>query len=166
MTKHHLFACRPALKCEFMHWIWFEVQFFLLTSAFATAFRGNSNRRLQSAHNKAASLCWRPSNCHVTRKRESSWTSRGRQASKRMREAAVDAHFTFTSYFFLCWPFLFSQLLLAPLLEIIVKFKVKAYASLHNDLYLKTDKICHKFCKKRINIREKQDVTIFTFFKT
>lgn len=81
LTKHHLFACRPALTCEIMHWIWFEVQFFLLTSVFATGFRGNSNRRLQSAHNKAALLCSRPSNCHVTRKRESSWTSGGKQAN-------------------------------------------------------------------------------------
>lgn len=89
-----------------------------------------------------------------------------RQAGKRMREAAVDAHFTFTSCFFLCWPFLFSQLLFAPLLEIIVKFKVKAYASLHNDLYLKTEKICHKFCKRKKETHQgKQEVTIFTVLK-
>lgn len=80
-----------------------------------------------------------------------------------MREAAVDAHFTFTSCFFLCWPFLFSQSLITPLLEIIVKFKVKAYASLHNDLYLKTEKICHKFSKKRNNIRENKKLQFSLF---
>lgn len=63
-----------------------------------------------------------------------------------MREAAVDAHFTqpvsaFLPALAICF---FLRLFLAPLMRVLVKFKVKAYTGLHNDLYLDTSRICQR----------------------
>lgn len=114
--------------------------FFPLTSAFATAIRGNSNHRSQSAHNKTALLCSRPSNSHVTKKEKvHELPKAGSQANTwvelHRRTYTVfwlDVVFSCGGHFFLLMHFF-----LILWVNVVGNFKVKTYESLHNDLYLK-----------------------------
>lgn len=67
--------------------------------------------------------------------------------------------------FFLWWQFAFSSVRLAPLMEVSVKFKAKAYTGLHYHLYLNMGKICQRFEweNKRKRQKKTQEVTVFTF---
>lgn len=146
-TNCHLFAFRPVLQLEFMHRIWFEAQFAALAFEFATAFRGNSKQRLQSVHHQASLLCSRPSNCHVTR--SSKFMNLQKQAGRQTHDRSCcrctfprPSLSAFLPVLAVCFVL---SLCLAPLMEVLVKFKVKAYTGLHYDLYLNTGKICQRF---------------------
>lgn len=150
-TNCHLFACRLVLQLECMHRIWFEAQFAALAFEFATALRGNSKHRLQSVHNQTSLLCSRPSNCHVTRRSKfmNLHTQAGKQAGRQTHERSCcrcTFHRPRLSAFLpvlaVCF---FLSLCLAPLMEVLVKLKVKAYTGLHYDLYLNAGKICRRF---------------------
>lgn len=68
----------------------------------------------------------------------SSWTSRGRQTNTWVQFGAAQIHMYLDVVVFPPWPFLSLQALLCnPRIKVTGKFKVKAYASLPNDLYLR-----------------------------
>lgn len=135
-----------------------------LHSTFVTVIGGNSDHRSQSACNKAALLCSRPPTV-MWPEWESSWTSSDKQTNTWGQFVTMQIHmywdfrlFLFVLcwvflcfFFFLCvyvvWPFLsLHAFLFNPLIKVIGKFNVKAYASPHYDLECHISRLRGKIC--------------------